>query len=52
MIEVFIVTGIWFIGISILIVGVWISAQLQTLENIKNKLDNIQLELSYLDKNK
>ena len=52
MIEAFMVTGIWFIGISILMAGVWISAQLQTLENIKNELDNIWLELSYLDKNK
>ena len=52
MIEVFIVMGIWFIGISILIAGIWISAQLQTLKNIKNELDNIWLELSYLGKNK
>ena len=44
------VTGIWFIGFSIIMTGIWISAEIHTLENIKNELDNIRLEIQYLDK--
>lgn len=47
MYETFIVTGIWFIGISILTAGIWISAELHDLCRVKNELDNIRLELQY-----
>ena len=50
MTEAAIVAGIWFIGFSIIMVGVWISTEIHTLENIKNELDNIRLEIQYLDK--
>ena len=50
MYEALIVAGIWFIGISILIVGIWISAELHDLCRIKDELDNIRLEIQYLGK--
>lgn len=46
-----ITTGIWFIGFSIIIVGVWVSAELHDLCRIKDELDNIRLEIQYLNKN-
>jgi len=50
MCEPLIVAGVWFIGFSILITGVWISAELHDLCRIEDELDNIRLELSYWDK--
>ena len=50
MTEACIIAGIWFIGFSIIMVGIWISAEIHTLENIKNELDNIRLEIQYLEK--
>jgi len=45
-----IVAGIWFIGFSIFLSGLWISAELHDLCKIKNELDNIRLEIQYLEK--
>ena len=43
-----IVAGIWFIGFSIIVSGLWISAELHDLCKIKDELDNIRLEIQYL----
>ena len=45
-----IVAGIWFIGFSIILSGLWISAELHDLCKIKDELDNIRLEIQYLGK--
>ena len=50
MIEGIIASGLCFIGFSIIMSGIWISVKLEILENIKNELDNIRLEIQYLDK--
>ena len=42
-----IVAGIWFIGFSIILSGLWISAELHDLCSIKNELDNIRLKFQY-----
>ena len=47
MCEPLIVAGVWFIGFSILISGVWISAELHDLCGVKNELDNIRLAFQY-----
>ena len=44
--EALVVAGIWFIGFSIFIVGVWILAELDVIEHrLINELDNIRLEI-------
>ena len=45
-----IVAGLFFIGFSIILSGLWISAELHDLCRVKDELDNIRLELSYWDK--
>ena len=50
MTEGFIVAGLWFIGISTMLSGLWISAELHDLCKIKDELDNIRLEIQYLGK--
>lgn len=45
-----IVAGIWFIGFSVCLSGLWISAELHDLCKIKDELDNIWLAIQYLEK--
>lgn len=45
--ETFIVAGLWFIGFSVILSGLWISTELHDLCRIKNELDSIRLELQY-----
>ena len=41
------ISGIWFIGFSIFTVGYWI---VEEFLHVRNELDNIRLEIQYLEK--
>ena len=47
MIEAFTLAGIWFVGFCIIMVGLWF---VEEFKHIENELDNIRLEIQYLEK--